>query len=424
MERVNAITRRAPQELRAPEPDGRTLRGRDVLDVGFRRWKGILAVFLLVLAAAAAIALLRPPRYEARASILVRYGSEYVYRPEPGEQRLPIALTPEEILNSEAAILTSHDLLREVVEAIGPARLLPSAFGRAPTVEQAVDAFRRGLEVEGVRRSSVLAVAFRHPDPEVAAEALHVLVDRFEEKHVSVFSEATLAFLERQLGAYEAALREADGRLEAFRQEHGVFEYAEQMQLLLRRRAELEAVQREAGVEAAEAQSRLAALRGSLARPHPPEVMAAVQTDAIRLEGEARSLRARQAEAAQLLAALGEEIRVLDRTERQLAALRRDVEQAERNHETYRARVEEVRVAAALGAQNLSNISVIDPGTVPTRPVGFGRALALALAVVLAALSAAVYALLAEYLSQGMATPERVEERLGLPVLTSVRRFA
>jgi uncharacterized protein involved in exopolysaccharide biosynthesis len=423
MDPMNPIVRREEAPLRAPGAEPRELRGKDVLEVVFRRRRRILLVFLGVLAVAAGLTFARRPQYEVRASILVKYGSEYVYRPEPGQQRLPIALTPEEILNSEAAILTSNDLIRQVVETIGVDRLYPGPFGRPPTLDEAVRAFREDLDVESVRRSSVLQVSVRHEDPRVADEALQALLEGFERKHVSVFSEAELAFFERQLGDYERKLEESDRKLEAFRQEHGVFEYAEQMNLLLRRRAELDALHRQAGVELGEVQRRLAALNRSLEKPSPPEVAGAIQTDAIRLGGEAQSRQAREASLATLLDEVDGQIRELDRNARQLAALRREVAQDERNHETYRARVEEMRVASELNERNISNISVIDPGSVPTKPAGTRRAMKLVLGVVLAGLSAAVYALLAEYLSQGMATPEHVERRLDLPVLASVERF-
>lgn len=423
MDPVNSIVRREPTQLGTPDPDRHEVRGREVLDVAFRRRRSILLVFLGVLAVTVALTLLRPRQYEAHASILVKYGSEYVYRPEPGEQRLPIALTPEEILNSEAAILTSADLVQQVIEEVGVGRLYPGSFGRTPTADEAVRAFRKSLDVKSVPRSSVLQVSFQHRDPEIAAQTLHVLVARFERKHVSVYSEAALAFLERQLRAYEQKLQSSDERLERFRQEHGVFDYAEQMTLLLRRRSELETVHRQAGVELGEAQRRLGALRESLEAPSPPDVAGAIQTDAIRLEGEARSRRSRQASVAKLLEDVNGQIRELDGRARALESLRREVAQDQRNHETYRTRVEEMRVASALNAQKISNISIIDEGSVPTTPAGPRRAVLLLLGAALAALSALVYVLMAEYLSQGMTTPERVEKRLQLPVLASVGRF-
>jgi uncharacterized protein involved in exopolysaccharide biosynthesis len=384
----------------------------------------MIQIFAGVLALVAAATFLRPRTYETRARILVKYTSEYVYRPQIGEARLPIALAPEEILNSEISIITSDELVREVIEEIGVATLYPgSFFGRTPSIEDASKTFRKNLSAEGVRRSTVLQVSFTHPDPQLSTRALHALVDRFEQKHVNVFSEGTLAFLEDQLRTYAQRLRKSDEKLEAFRQEHGVFEYTEQMNLLLRERAELEASHRQAGVELAESQRQIEPLRRSLEGPRPPDVIGAIQTDMIRLEGEAQARRARLSAVSNLIEDLERKIRAMERNERQLASIRRDIAQDEKNYEAYRARVEEMRVASALGEQSISNISVIDPGSVPTQPAGSRRAVKLLLGAILAGLSAAIYAFIAEYLSQGMATPEAVQRRLSLPVLASVEQF-
>ena len=274
-----------------------------------------------------------------------------------------------------------------------------------------------------MRRSTVLQVAFRHPDPELSARALQALVERFERKHVNVFSEGTLAFLEDQLRTYAERLKRSDERLEEFRQEHGVFEYDEQMSLLLRERAELEAAHRLAGVELAESQRQLEPLRRSLEGPRPPEVVGAIQTDVIRLQGQVQARRARLAAVSSLVQLVEQKIRDMERNERRLVSIRRDIAQDEKNYEAYRTRVEEMRVSSALGDQSISNISVIDPGSLPSRPAGSPRAVRLLLGAVLAGLSAVIYAFVAEYLSQGMATPETVQRRLNLPVLASVERF-
>ena len=424
MDSLSRMGHGAPPAPYEPEPERRPpAAARDVLAALFRRRGRMIQIFLAVLALVAVATFVPPRMYETRARILVKYTSEYVYRPQVGEARLPIALAPEEILNSEMSILTSDELVREVIEELGVTRLYPGSLGRAPSLEEASRIFRKNLSAEGVRRSTVLQVAFRHPDPELSARALQALVERFERKHVNVFSEGTLAFLEDQLRTYAERLKRSDERLEEFRQEHGVFEYDEQMSLLLRERAELEAAHRLAGVELAESQRQLEPLRRSLEGPRPPEVVGAIETGMIRLQGQVQARRARLAAVSSLVQLVEQKIRDMERNERRLVSIRRDIAQDEKNYEAYRTRVEEMRVSSALGDQSISNISVIDPGSLPSRPAGSPRAVRLLLGAVLAGLSAVIYAFVAEYLSQGMATPETVQRRLNLPVLASVERF-
>jgi uncharacterized protein involved in exopolysaccharide biosynthesis len=423
---MDSMMRTGPRELptlRDVEPGRRPSPARDVLTAVFRHRARMIQIFVAVLALVTLATFLRPRLYETRARILVKYTSEYVYRPQVGEARLPIALAPEEILNSEVSILTSDELIREVIEELGVTTLYPGSFGRPPSIEEAAKTFRKNLSVEGVRRSTVLQVAFRHTDPELSARALHALVDRFERKHVNVFSEGTLAFLEDQLRTYAERLKKSDQALEVFRQKHGVFNYDEQMNLLLRERAELESDHRQARVELVESQRKLEPLRRSLQGPRPPDVMGAIQTDLIRLQGEAQARRGRLETTAGLLEDLDRKIRDMERSERQLASIRRDIAQDEKNYDAYRARVEEMRVSSLLGEQSISNISVIDPGEPPAQPAGSRRAVWLVLGAAFAGLTAVIYAFVAEHLSQGMSTPETVQRRLNLPVLASVERF-
>ena len=118
---------------RAPPARRREGRPRRAL----RRRGRMIQIFLAVLALVAVATFVPPRMYETRARILVKYRSEYVYRPQVGEARLPIALAPEEILNSEMSILTSDELVREVIEELGVTRLYPGSLGRAPSLEEA-----------------------------------------------------------------------------------------------------------------------------------------------------------------------------------------------------------------------------------------------------------------------------------------------
>lgn len=409
-------------------PEGPPHHGPELLSAWFRHGRGSGVVFLLVLAVATVVTVLRRPLYEADASVLVKYGREYVYRPEVGEQRAVIALTPEEILNSEEQIITSDELVRLVVKTVGPARLFPGFLGVQPSVDQAAREFHRKLTAEAVPRSSVLRVVFRHPDPAIAAEALHVLVDAYKQRHLEVFSDATLEFVEKQTRVFEERLRDSERALEAFRQAHGVFNYAEQMTLLLRRRAELDAVHQQSTVELAETQRRAEALDAALERPRPtmrtPPLSAseAIQTDLLRLEAEAAARTARLAELSTLRAAVERQIRGLDRAQRELSALTRETAERERLYTAQRIRFEEMRSTWEMAEQKLSNIAIIDRGAVPSTPAT-SRLFRFAIGLALALLSALVYPFLAEHLSQGMPTPDAVERRLGVAVLASVQEL-
>ncbi|OFX18866.1 MAG: hypothetical protein A2V77_17220 [Anaeromyxobacter sp. RBG_16_69_14] len=402
--------------------------GREVLTVLFKHMRRMVCVFAAVAALVAVLSLVRRPAYEAQASILVELGREY--RPELGQERPLMPVTPEEVLNSEAQVLTSENLIRDAIEALGARRLYPvrGLLGRLRgtlNLAEAARRFRKDLSTAPVKRSSVLHVKFKHGDPAIAAEALHVLLDLYKQRHLEiVFNDTTLRFLQGRLREYEEKLKGSEQRWEAFRQGRGVFDYPEQMNQLLRQRADLTTSYRQAGVELGEIQRRLQSLAGALQLSRPLEVQGELQKDRIRLRGESQSRRSRMADVSRLLGEVDQQIREMDQNQTQLAALRREVTDDEKNHQMYKAKVEEMRLSSDMNQHRISNVNVIDEGAVPTRPTGPGLGLRLAIGAALALLSAVIYAFAAELTGQGMSTPEAAEKRLNLPVLVSVKRYS
>src|SRR5262245_27126603 len=131
-------------------------------------------------------ALSEQPLYEAESSLLVRIGREYIYRPEDG--RTETARTPSlsEMVNSEVEILSSRDLAEQVVREIGADRLYPELVEIAPDAQVLTDTavlrFRKAASIRPVLESSVIKVGFEHEVPQLAADAVNLLVERFKDK--------------------------------------------------------------------------------------------------------------------------------------------------------------------------------------------------------------------------------------------------
>ena len=106
---------------------------RDVLNVLFKHQRKIIATFVLIVGAVAVYTFTSTPLYEANASLLIKVGREYVYRPEVGEERPQVTIDTEDMINSELEILTSRDLAARVVETIGIDRLYPG-IGKQPSL--------------------------------------------------------------------------------------------------------------------------------------------------------------------------------------------------------------------------------------------------------------------------------------------------
>lgn len=214
---ANFPTQSPPVRAAEQRPPGGLKLG-DVYYTLFRhKWK-ILVFTLAGVLAAAGIWFFAGPLYQSEAKLLVRYvrdaravdaglGSQ-------GDVKSPDA-RGENIINSEIEILTSRDLALDVVDLVGPEKILAKAGGGTNRFV-AAGRILRGLEVDVPRRSSVIRVVFNHPDPEMAQTVLRLLVQNYLRKHaevhraVGVFDE----FLTKQTDALRSQLSQTEQELQ------------------------------------------------------------------------------------------------------------------------------------------------------------------------------------------------------------------
>jgi hypothetical protein len=159
------------------------------------QWK-VLLCGTVGLIAAAAVHLSRPPPYHSEAKLLVRY----VIVEQPSQPSGAVApprdaslTTAGPIWNERLAtvmaeqfeILGSEDLATQVAAKIGPAKLLRKAGGGSDLV-QAARVVRQGLSVHSPWKSTVIRMAFRHPDSSLVQPVLRQVIEEFLKLHVEM----------------------------------------------------------------------------------------------------------------------------------------------------------------------------------------------------------------------------------------------
>jgi uncharacterized protein involved in exopolysaccharide biosynthesis len=259
---------------------------RDFLTVLFKRKRTILVTFVTIVATVTIVSFLLPPTYEAEARLLVRVGRENIYRPEVGgDQSQILSFNNEEIINSEANILTSRDLITKVVSSLTIEQLYPDLLKKPPRIGTPLDAavkrFGEDLTVEGIRKSTVIQIWLKHEDPRVAARALNLLVDYFKEKHLQAYSEPKSSYLEQQLAAYDQRLKQSQEQLEGYKQKNRVFSLEEQRTLLLQQRTELDSVLKTTENQIKEVQKRISSVARQL-QTVSPDVPLSTETERYR----------------------------------------------------------------------------------------------------------------------------------------------
>jgi uncharacterized protein involved in exopolysaccharide biosynthesis len=144
------------------------------------------------------------------------------------------------------------------------------------------------------------------------------------------------------------------------------------------------------------------------------------QRDVVRTEADLSAQRAKYATLRVQLGQLDSEIRALDLREKEMQNLKRELATNEKNFQVYDEKMEEARITDDLNKLKLANISVIQPATIPIKPIKPNKGLNILLGIIFGAISGIGFAFFSEYNSQGLVSPESAEKRLNLKVLATI----
>jgi len=159
----------------------------DIYYVLFRhKWK-ILGLSLAGIVAAMVLFFAKPAVYRSEAKLFVRYVQDTRLPAGMGEN--PSIKSPDSrgdnVINSEAEVLTSLDLALQVVDAVGADKIL-AKLGGGNDRYMAAGVIRQNLAVEVPKKSDILKVVYQHPDREVVQQVLLKLLNFYQKKHVEI----------------------------------------------------------------------------------------------------------------------------------------------------------------------------------------------------------------------------------------------
>jgi len=134
------------------------------------------------------------------------------------------------------------------------------------------------------------------------------------------------------------------------------------------------------------------------------------------------SVQAKVANLTEQLANAKEGLKAINEADLKITRLRREISMQQANYQRYSENLEQARIDHALDREKISNISVVQPATFPTRPVPQRRTLKLALGILVGILGGIGLAFFFEHIDNSIRTPAEVEEKLLLPALASIPR--
>ncbi len=326
---------------------------RDVLNVIFKRKNQIILTFGTVMIAVAAYTFLTQPLYESSAQVLVTFGRGSVLFTNTGEQAPNIFIDQENVMNSEIEILRSNQLAEKTIKGLGGVKeVFPDISKKAAdypdpdrvAMHNALEKFQKSFTIKPGKKSNLITIAFRHPDPKMAAEIVKRLSANFLDHHAEIRkNKKSYEFFQNQTKILEAKLNASQKELESLRSTYQISNFEEQKSILLRQKAELQSILNQAASAETEASNRIAELRRKIQstpesipqqrQDDPNDVLiSTLQSRLVELELQEKSLELELQEKS-LSSKFTDENRSLRSTRDEIAILRQKL--SEQENKTY-----------------------------------------------------------------------------------------
>lgn len=413
---------------------------RGYLTAFFRQGRAFTVVAGLILLAGVTYLVTTQPVYEARGSLVVKFGQDA--RPdaalgEKTDYADADSSARREIIQSYVKIIFSRDLLRNLVNEFGTDRLYPGiekqiAPGQPPD-EAAIDILLdRDLKV-AFGQSHVIDISVRNPDAQLAAAFAGRVMDAFARKRTEIYNTPQTDLLRQQIEDGRRKFQAAQQNLQNFKHEAGISDVDEETAQLLREKSELNTL---AFAAISEAQARLAELetqetkmRSTYRDDSPMLVRFKKEVDSARADLKSRQNALNPSKNGGADSSLAERMNNVDKRLAYLETrrgeyndLRQQVKIDEENYLYYLKRGEEARINNLLNQYNITRISVVDRPAVPLAPISPRRNIFLAVTLLAALMAGTGTALLRESLDDRISNPDQVLAAIGVPVLVSFRK--
>jgi polysaccharide biosynthesis transport protein len=449
----------------------------EYLHVVLRRRNLVLAVFFAITAASVVRTMLTRPVYEGSASVLIDRADPSVLTFKEVAQ---VDASRDDYYQTQYKLLQSRSLVRRVIEDMnllndpefggprspGEIEAAKAAEpGSSQLMEEAISAFLERLTVKPVRNSRLVTVSFQAFRPDLAAVVTNRVAKLYIQQsldfRVQTSSEAG-RWLGGQVEEQRKKVEEMDKELVALREREGLVNIEERRTLLEQRLKELGTALNERKSERLQKEALYRQMSGAPNPEELPEVMRSPLIQNLRIElntleqkqaqlleryleehpevvkirkqiadtrtkirTEAQSViraaandyKASAAQEASIAGALeAAKAETLDLSRRTVPYdnQKRELEAANQVLTSLLSRSKETDVASELKA---SNIHVVDPATVPQRPVKPRKVRDTLLGMLVALGTAIGLAYLVESLDNTLKTPEDVRNHLPVPLL-------
>ena len=328
---------------------GRTARStwspRWLLTILFRRKRTFMLAFCAVLAPILLAIAILPPDYEAQSKILIerrRFDpviTSTTERQGAGADMSQLTRLDEQDIDSEIDLLTSNDVLQQVVEQCGLWNQSPRwrewlpipHSDKATRVAKAVQRLRKDLHVDPPNKSNVVTLSYESHDPQKAAQVLQAVSAAYVAKHMDVHRPAgSTEFFGQEVEKNRQALQDAEAKLNAFTQHEGVVSADQESKSLLDKISAFDSSLHNTQAQIAATQQKMQNLQQQL-KHATPRMVTQVKTSSSLIESLKNTLYTLELKRSDLLTKYQPTYRLVEDVDKQIADTKAAIADAQKD---------------------------------------------------------------------------------------------
>jgi polysaccharide biosynthesis transport protein len=247
-------------QQRQPTPPPAGINLSDIYYVLFRRKWLILFFTILGFAGAGAAYVKMPQPYMSTAQLMVKYVSDSARTVAVGPNADTVRQADargEGIIASEAAMLGSYDVAKEVAETLGAKKILGPDVVET-NVATVAALLQKNLIVDVPKRGNVLTVAYKSADPMTVQPVLQEVIKAYYKKHTAVHrDQSENSFFTERMTTLRGELSQAEDELRKAKAKASILSMDETKRFFSEQRSKLNDEISKAKTELAEKQASL-----------------------------------------------------------------------------------------------------------------------------------------------------------------------
>jgi uncharacterized protein involved in exopolysaccharide biosynthesis len=200
------------------------------------RWKPPVAVFLVMFGLVVLLAVMLPNQYQSSLKLLVRNErmNPIVSVDQQTQGILYVDDVSESRINTEIELLTSDDVLRQVVATCHLDQFVSSSKSQRTRQDLALKKLEKDLTVSVAHKSNIIEATYASKDPQRSAAVMRSLSNAYMASHQRLQgSPDSFNFFRTTYEKYSSDLHDAEAKLAAFRQTHHMVAVPEQESMVL-----------------------------------------------------------------------------------------------------------------------------------------------------------------------------------------------